>query len=123
LDDVRQLVRDQPLTFVRARCERPPQEDDVVRNRVGQCIDRRGRFVGRSVRVDADAAEVCAVRPAELSAQVRRQRLPRRLDGVMHDRRNMGTVTKDGSSSFVAQRLQRAPTLVTAVRTLPAAVA
>ena len=60
LDDMRELVRDQPLPRGRARSVFASPEDDVAAGGIGPCLES-GRMIRRfALRVDADVLEIAA---------------------------------------------------------------
>ena len=97
LDDMRQFMRQQMISRAGARFVLACAKNDVVADRIGQCIDRTRGFRRSRIRVHPDTTEIGTKARFHRSTGGLGQRLPSRCEYLMHDRRGFGTCLVIGS--------------------------
>ena len=88
LHHVREFMREQSLSRMRCRPELPCSEYNVVSDSVCSCIHRPSQFSGLPIGMDPHIAEVTTEARLHKSAYRRIERLPRRTQYVVHNRRS-----------------------------------
>jgi hypothetical protein len=104
LRHVRQLVSEQTLSGVSCRHELPCTEYDIIADSVCPCVYRPSRFRSLPIGMDLHITEITAEARLHEFARRRIERLSRRAQHFVHDRRRGGGAVRIGGAPLQALR-------------------